>query len=117
MRLSHFSPAAVENYVKYRPGYPSELLRVLGSELGLAPSWVLADIGSGTGILSKLFLDAGHAVLGVEPDVNMRRAGERVLGAYKGFSSVGGVAEATGLASRSVDLITVGQALHWFKTD
>ncbi len=104
----------VENYIKYRPQYPREVLDFLRAELKLAPSSVVADIGSGTGILSQLFLENGNTVYGVEPNPSMREAGEKLLRDFPSFKSVEGSAEATTLADESVDFVTAGQAFHWF---
>ena len=104
----------VADYVRYRPGYPTALLDLLRSECGLRPSHVIADVGSGTGLLSKLFLENGNRVIGVEPNPEMREAGDEYLAAYKNFSSVNGSAESTTLSDASVDFITAGQAFHWF---
>jgi len=104
----------VEAYVKYRPGYPAELLPLLENECGLTTASVVADVGSGTGILSEVFLKHGNRVFGVEPNREMREAGERLLAGYPGFVSVDGRAEATTLADHGVDFVTAGQAFHWF---
>src|ERR1051326_2623782 len=89
----------VENYVRYRPGYPKEIVNVLNKECGLDPSWTIADIASGTGIFTRLLLENGNRVLGVEPNADMRHAGEEYLKQYPKFSSVAGTAEATGHAA------------------
>ena len=102
------------NYAKYRPRYPQAVLECLRDECGLTPTDVVADVGSGTGILSELFLKNGNPVFGVEPNDEMREAAERLLSHYPDFTSVNGTAEATTLPDNSVDLITAGQALHWF---
>ena len=107
----------VESYARYRPGYPWAMVETLTRECGLPPRSVVADIGSGTGILSKLFLDAGYRVLGVEPNDAMRRAAEDSLRGYPHFESVAGSAEETTLSDRSVDLVAAGQAFHWFDRD
>ena len=104
----------VENYVRYRPSYPPEIVGLLRHECGLLTGSVVADIGSGTGIFSELLLKDGLRVVGVEPNAEMRTAGERSLEAYPRFSSVEGTAEATSLPDASVDLITAAQAFHWF---
>ena len=104
----------VENYVRYRPGYPKLVLETLREECGLAPDSVVADIGSGTGILTRLFLENGNEVYGVEPNARMREAGEEYLKSFPRFRSVNGTAESTTLASRSVDFVVAGQAFHWF---
>jgi SAM-dependent methyltransferase len=104
----------VDDYVRYRPDYPAALLDWLQREQGVDSSWRVADIGAGTGISSKLFLDAGYRVTAVEPNAPMRAAAERWLKAYAGFDAVDGGADATGLPDASVDLVTVAQAFHWF---
>ena len=104
----------VENYVRYRPSYPAEVLELLKMECGLGASSVVADVGSGTGKLTELLLKSGGRVFGVEPNREMRETGERLLKASSQFTSVAGSAEATTLPSNSVDLIVAGQAFHWF---
>ena len=104
----------VENYVKYRPGYPYAIISLLQTECGLTPKSIVADIGSGTGKLSELFLDNGNRVLAVEPNEAMRVAAEKLLNARQNFVSVNGTSEATTLDSASVDFVTAGQAFHWF---
>jgi len=104
----------VADYAKYRPGYPPAVLRLLEEECGLDPTWVVADVGSGTGLLSELFLKNGNRVYGVEPNREMREAGERLLAPYPNFESVDGRAEETTLGGASVEVVTAGQAFHWF---
>ena len=104
----------VENYVRYRPGYPSEVLEALKSECGLTPACGVADIASGTGIWTRLLLERGNAVFGVEPNAEMREAGERLLAGFSNFTSLAGTAEVTTLPDHSVDFVTAAQAAHWF---
>src|SRR5579863_2350338 len=104
----------VENYVRYRPGYPPEVMAALQTECGLAPRHVVADIASGTGLWSRMLLENGNRVFGVEPNAEMRAAGERLLAEFPMFTSIAGSAEATTLASQSVDFVTAAQAAHWF---
>jgi len=104
----------VENYVRYRPGYPKEVLQVLRKECGIAPGQVVADIASGTGIWTHMLLENGNPVFGVEPNAEMRQAGERLLASFPKFTSVAGTAEATTLADQRVDFVTAAQAAHWF---
>lgn len=106
----------VDDYVRYRPDYPQALIHWLHN-LGVKPDWHVADIGAGTGISSKLFLDHGHRVTAVEPNAAMRAAAEQWLGADARFQAVDGAAEATGLGDASIDLVTAGQAFHWFDLD
>jgi len=104
--------ARVEDYRRYRPGYPQALLDWLREAHGLRPEWRVADIGCGTGLLSELLLQGGCAVVGVEPNAAMRAQGQQALGTQMTF--VDGTAEATGQPDGGTNLITVGQAFHWF---
>jgi ubiquinone/menaquinone biosynthesis C-methylase UbiE len=104
----------VDNYTRYRPGYPDEIIETLRSECGLTPDSVIADIGSGTGILAEMFLKNGSEVYGVEPNREMREAGERLLKDYPRFHSLSARAEETAMDDHSVDFITAGQSFHWF---
>ena len=104
----------VADYVRYRPGYPSAVREILRTECGLKSGHVIADIGSGTGFLSELFLKNGNRVFGVEPNEAMRQAGEEYLASYDGFASINGSAESTTLDGASVNFVTAGQAFHWF---
>ena len=104
----------VEYYVRYRPAYPSAVLDLLKKECGLSAASVIADMASGTGIFTRMLLENGNRVYGVEPNADMRLAGEEFLRACPRFTSVAGTAEATTLADHSVDLVTAAQAAHWF---
>jgi len=104
----------VENYIKYRPGYPNGVIETLRSECGLTADSIIADIGSGTGILTEMFLRNGNLIYGIEPNREMREAGERLLKGYPRFHSVAAQAEETRLPDHGVDFITAGQAFHWF---
>lgn len=111
-----FTPT-VTDYVKYRPSYPKEVLKTLIDECHLTKNSVIADVGSGTGLLSKLFLDYGSQVYGVEPNEAMRKAAEIYLISNPNFKSINGTAEETSLKNDTIDLITVGTAFHWFDPD
>lgn len=104
----------VENYAKFRPGYPPGILDVLKSDCGLTQESVIADIGSGTGLLSEVFLKHGNAVFGIEPNELMRAKADELLKSFANFRSVAATAETTVLPDGSVDFITAGQAFHWF---
>ncbi len=104
----------VQQYARHRPGYPAEVMRTLSHEYSLVPSSIVSDIGSGTGILTRMFLDNGNTVYAVEPNPDMRRAAENSLGGYAGFHSVSGTAEHTSLPVGSIDFLTAAQAFHWF---
>jgi SAM-dependent methyltransferase len=104
----------VDNYVRYRPGYPPQIITLLKDGCGLTANSVIADIASGTGIFARLLLENGNRVFGVEPNANMRRAGEEFLADFPRFTSVAGTAEDTTLPSHDVDFATAAQAAHWF---
>jgi ubiquinone/menaquinone biosynthesis C-methylase UbiE len=104
----------VENYVKYRPNYPPQVLDLFRNEMNLNENSVVADIGSGTGISAKLFLENGNRVFGVEPNAAMRKAAEEFLKDYPNFKSVNGAAENSSLDGKSVDFVVAAQAFHWF---
>ncbi len=104
----------VNDYVRYRPGYPAGVLDALRAGVGLTPAAVIADIGAGTGISTELLLRNGNPVFAVEPNAEMRAAAEQLLGGRPGFHSVAGTAEATTLPAASVDGIVAAQAFHWF---
>lgn len=114
--IERFS-ARVENYVRFRPSYPKEVIEVLRTDCGLAPDFVVADIASGTGLFTRLLLENGNRVFGIEPNQDMRAAGEHFLAGFPKFTSVAGTAESTTLPDRSVDLITCAQAAHWLKRE
>ena len=104
----------VVHYIRYRPGYPDALLAYIRDHLGLLPNAVIADIGSGTGKLTEVFLKNGNTVYAIEPNPDMRRAAEVLLGDHPNIYSIDGSAEATGLPTHVVDFITAGTAFHWF---
>jgi ubiquinone/menaquinone biosynthesis C-methylase UbiE len=111
--LTRFSNRS-DNYAKFRPAYPAEVIEILKHDCGLSDTSVIADVGSGTGILSELFLQNGNSVVAVEPNDAMRQVAERLLERYATFRSINATAEATTLASESVDFVTAAQAFHWF---
>ena len=104
-------------YAKARPSYAPEFIDYLYSDVGMSNTSVIADIGSGTGILSKALLEKGSDVYCVEPNKDMCRAAENSLSHYSNFHCVSGTAENTTLDMGSVDFITVAQAFHWFDVD
>ena len=107
----------VANYVKYRPGYPPEVIDHLASACGLSAHAVTVDVGSGTGIFTRLLLDKDYIVYAVEPNEAMRHEAESQLVHYRGFNSVNGTAEATTLPDSLADLVVCAQAFHWFNNE
>jgi SAM-dependent methyltransferase len=107
----------VDNYVKYRPGYPDEVIDFLQNECVLAEGSVVADIGSGTGIFTRLLLNNGYTVYAVEPNQAMQQAAKQWLGTNENYTAVDAIAEATTLLPKSIDLIVCAQAFHWFNDD
>lgn len=104
----------VDDYVKYRPAYPSSIVDFLQDKYGITPDAIVADIGSGTGISSRLFLEKEYTVIGVEPNKEMRERSVELLKEYKKFTTIAGTAEQTLLKDKTADLVIAGQAYHWF---
>jgi SAM-dependent methyltransferase len=104
----------VANYARFRPGYPPEVVDLLKRECGLSSNSVVADIASGTGLFTRMLLETGSKVVGVEPNPEMRAAGEHYLSKFPYFKSIDGTAEVTTLAGHSIDVVTAAQAAHWF---
>jgi SAM-dependent methyltransferase len=111
-----FSDRAAD-YVRGRPGYPPALLDLLADRCGLGPASVVADLGSGTGILTELLLARAGRVYAVEPSEAMAAAARLRLAGRAGFVDVRGRSEATGLGAAAVDVATAAQALHWFEPE
>ncbi|MBI4751318.1 MAG: class I SAM-dependent methyltransferase [Acidobacteria bacterium] len=107
----------VENYVKYRPGYPAGVLTMLEQECGLTAESIIADVGSGTGFSTALFLEHGNQVYGIEPNLEMRTAGEAYLAKYPKFVSLDARSEATTLPDQSVDFVVCAQSFHWLNRE
>jgi SAM-dependent methyltransferase len=112
--MARFSNRA-DDYVRYRPHYPNNVVHALKEACGLTPQHVIADVGCGTGMLAEIFLDNGNRVIGIEPNAAMRLAGEKHLAGRANFSMIDGSAEATTLDSASMDFVMAGQAFHWFR--
>lgn len=107
----------VDDYIKYRPSYPEEVISLLRSVCGLNADSIVADIASGTGIFTRQLLETKATVFAIEPSDNMRHAAEAELRSYPAFKSIKGTAESTGMPDNSIDIITVAQAFHWFNQE
>ena len=107
----------VDDYRKFRPGYPPECAELIRSTCRLTGDSVIADVGSGTGLMTQLLLPHCRRMYAVEPNDPMRGAAEEILGGEPGFVSVKGTAEETTLGDASVDLVVSAQAFHWFDRD
>lgn len=106
-----------EDYTLGRPAYSQDFIRMLKENLGFDKNCAVADIGSGTGKLSKQILEIGSTVYCVEPNDDMRRIAQSELGNYSNFKSVNGSSSNTTLDSCSVDFVTAAQAFHWFNAE
>jgi SAM-dependent methyltransferase len=111
--ISRFSSRA-DDYVRFRPEYPSTLLRLLETRCGLTASWRVADIGAGTGRLASVFLENGNRVVAIEPNSEMRSVATDLLGHHPNLEFLDAAAEATTLEDGSIDLAVAGSAFHWF---
>ena len=105
----------VDDYVKYRPHYSREVVEALRDECGLSAHHLVVDIGCGTGLLAKIFLENGNQVIGVEPNANMRTAGAQFLSAFANFRMIAGSAENTSVPNQCAEFVIAGQAFHWFQ--
>ena len=106
----------VNNYVKYRPGYPPEVISHLEKECRLSVGSKVADVGAGTGIFTALLLEKGYTVYAVEPNEPMRAEADRQLSHYDTYHTMSGTADKTGISAKSMDLVVCAQAFHWFNT-
>jgi SAM-dependent methyltransferase len=104
----------VDNYVKYRPNYPREIITHLAEHCGLTAETVIADVGCGPGMSSQMFLENGNRVYGVEPNDAMRAAAVDHVSGFPRFTPVKGTSDNTTLPDNSVGMITAAQAFHWF---
>jgi ubiquinone/menaquinone biosynthesis C-methylase UbiE len=101
------------DYALYRPQYACEAIEALIDITGMDFTWSVADIGSGTGNVTRHLIDRVSRVFAVEPEAAMRYQAELLLGEYPFFKSIEATAEKTTLQHNSVNLITIGQAFHW----
>lgn len=106
----HFSRQS-DAYAKYRPSYPDELFRFLAaSVVENGTAW---DCATGNG-------QAAIALANYFATVVASDASQSQINAALAHPKVEyrvATAEVSGLAGHSVDLITVGQAFHWFNHD
>jgi precorrin-6B methylase 2 len=103
-----------EKYAKYRPIYPPKFIEYLFTELGFTNNSIVADIGAGTGILSKLLAEKVKTIYAVEPNTDMRNTCKESCKKFKNIITINGSAEDTTLPDNSIDCITIAQAFHWF---
>ncbi len=103
--------ARAADYVKYRPDYPAAAIDAILENRAAGIAWTAADVGAGTGILSRLLADRGVHVIAVEPNATMRAA----AAPHRLVRWKEGTAESTGVADASVDLVACAQAFHWFR--
>lgn len=101
-------------YAQHRTDYPAAFLASAFARVALGPGARVAELGSGTGLLSRHLLLRGACVAGVEPSAEMRAEAERALQGVPGFVSVSGSAEATSLPDSSFDVLVAGNAFHYF---
>ncbi|MGB3063100.1 class I SAM-dependent methyltransferase [Sphingobacterium thalpophilum] len=104
----------VVDYERYRPSYPKEIIKILKERLGLTRKWLVADIGSGTGLSTQLFLENGNDVFAIEPNRQMRESLVHHFKTYRNLIALNATAENTSIEPGCVDLIFAGQSFHWF---
>jgi SAM-dependent methyltransferase len=122
--LSRYNPTGrfaglAGTYARFRPTYPESAIAFIVARCNLHGGSELVEIGCGTGISSRIFTARGVAVLGLEPNAEMRTAAENEpfppdlpKPIYRE-----GRAEATGLPPCSADAVVAAQAFHWFEPE
>jgi len=108
-----FSSAAAA-YERGRPGYPEEAIAWLGERFRIGPGRDVLDLAAGTGKLTRALVPLGGRVIAVEPIDEMR---EQLFAVLPDVDAFDGTAEAIPLPDESVDVVTCGQAFHWFRPD
>jgi SAM-dependent methyltransferase len=103
--------AVADRYARARPGYPVQAVEWL---LEAAPGRDVLDLAAGTGKLTQVLVEAGAAVVAVEPDEGMRTA---LATAVPGVEALAGTAESIPLPDGSADAVLVAQAFHWFDVE
>jgi SAM-dependent methyltransferase len=103
-----------DDYARYRPSYPPQVIETLRAEGALSAESVVADVGSGTGILTRQLAPYAAFIYAIEPNREMRKASLETLREYENVVVVEGRAENTGVPAGSIDLIIAAQAYHWF---
>jgi ubiquinone/menaquinone biosynthesis C-methylase UbiE len=99
--------SVAQAYDRGRPAYPADAV----SWLAGGEAKVVLELGAGTGKLTRLLVDQGHAVFATEPDEAMLAVlHERV----PEVSAKVATAEEIPANDRSVDVVVVAQAFHWF---
>jgi SAM-dependent methyltransferase len=108
-----------KTYAQYRPSYPVSVVDFIVDHCRLGSASLLIDVGSGTGISSRLFAARGMEVVGVEPNAEMRRTATAATADARDLRLTyrEGRAEATGLADGIADVVLAAQAFHWFEAD
>lgn len=109
---SRFSDRA-DDYVRYRPGYPSTAIDCILEGLCLSERLTAVDVGAGTGISARLLADRGVCVIAIEPNADMRARAED----HPRVTWRDGTAEETRLDEGSVDLVLCAQSFHWFRQE
>ena len=114
MDSTHVFSTKAEKYARYRWSYAPEAIQTIFDVTGITDASVVADIGAGTGILTREFIGRVKHIFAVEPNPEMRAIAAREFAQYPSCQVVDGRSEATTLADNSIDLITAAQAIHWF---
>ena len=104
-----------EKYARYRWRYAAQAVQTITEVTGINRESRAADIGAGTGILTRELTGSVGLIYAVEPNPEMRAVARRELAAYPSCRIVDGRAEATTLEDGSLDLVTAAQATHWFE--
>jgi len=110
----------VNTYEKYRPQPPSVLIDILTQLARIERPHLVVDLGSGTGLSTRIWVDRADAVIGVEPSADMRRIAQAQTAAMPNAQHlryIEGYSHQLDLEAASADNVTCSQSLHWMEPD
>src|SRR5260221_13268967 len=104
-----------EQYDDFRPAPPPALVDILTQLARVSHPDYVVDIGSGTGLSTRIWADRAEAVIGIEPGDDMRAKAEERSTGLRNVRYLEATSTATTLPDGCADIVTVSQALHWME--
>lgn len=104
-------------YDQHRPQPPVVLTNILTQLLGDTMPALVVDLGSGTGLSTRMWAGIAREVIGIEPNADMRRVAEEQTPASAGIRFQHGFSTRTGLPDEAVDIICCSQSFHWMEPE
>ena len=111
---THAFDGKAEAYARHRLDYSPVAIEAITAIAGLGKASVIADLGAGTGMLTRHFAERVGRVFAIEPNNDMRALALASLGQHASLRMMNGTAQQTGLPDHSVDAVLAGRALQWF---